>query len=100
MKGKKKNVSDDEIYKNHPELQNNVPRGCVMIIDKETNEPEISIFANRKFFGKSSGDDDDSNLTSDSVKKKEFSHFLVSEKANGESCHIVRLSLLLSFFFY
>ena len=85
---------DDAIYKKNQLLQEYLPRGCVIAVPKEDNKsPEIAIFGNKKFYGRSSGDDDESSLTSESVRRGSFSSFLVSDKANGESCHIVSCDL-------
>ena len=79
---------DDGIYKANPQLQHNLPRG-VVIARKTTGDLALAVFAYRKFFGKSVGDEDDSDITSESIRQGNFSKFLVSIKANGENCQIV-----------
>merc|ERR1711974_369656 len=78
---------DDGVYRANPSLQENLPRGYVLIKDNNS-APHIAIFGNRKFYGRSSGDDDESDLTSEAIKRGTYTKFLVSNKANGESCHI------------
>lgn len=84
---KKKRVPDDEVYAAHPELQQLVPRGLVLV--QVDGKRFVTIFANRKFFGRKCGDDDDDGfVTSSAINGDSFQDFLESEKANGENCQI------------
>lgn len=87
--GKRLWGGDDGVYRANPSLQENLPRGCVIVKSKE-GKAALAIFGNRKFYGKTSGDDDESDLTSEAIKRGTYSKFLISNKANGESCHVVR----------
>ena len=87
--GKRLWGGDDGVYRANPELQHYLPRGCVIVQPEDSSPPALAIFGNRKFYGRSSGDDDESDLTSEAIKRGTYSKFLISNKANGESCHIV-----------
>lgn len=87
-RGKRLWGGDDGVYRANPSLQENLPRGCVLVQREDNDDPALAIFANRKFYGRSSGDDDDSDLTSETIRRGNYTHFLVSEKANGESCQV------------
>jgi len=85
--GKRSWGGDDGIYRANPELQILVPRGCVFGFSPE-NRVELILFANRKFYGKTSGDEDDGDLTSESIREGNYTDFLISTKANGESAQV------------
>lgn len=86
FKLKSRRGPDDKIYKKDKELLSKLPRGIVFI--NEASEIDLVIFGIRKFFGKTSEDDDKSQETSDTLNTSEFTHFIVSHKANGECCHV------------
>lgn len=85
------NGGDDIIYRDNPILQELVPRGLCFMKMKDNNIKRLVLFSNRKFFGRRNGDDDDSDLCSTIFRDGKFERFLISKKANGESCQIALL---------
>lgn len=75
------------MYQRNPLLQQYLPRGVVLI--HRDNQWNLCLFSNRKFYGRRAGDDDDCDLTSSTLLKGQYTSFLVSEKANGESAQLV-----------
>lgn len=71
---------DDEVYQQHPKLQQILPRGLTYV------NGEMTIFAFPKFFGLRDGDDDDNHLTT--PVDTEVTQFMVTLKANGEMAQI------------
>jgi hypothetical protein len=88
---KGRRAPDDKLYLQNPDLQENLPRGIVFTRDGATGRVDLVLFSNRKFYGRAHGDDDDTDICSHALRDGRFKHFIVSDKANGESA---QLSLL------
>ena len=86
-KGRRLFGNEDVIYRADPTLLQYLPRGCVMI-EGPGGELALVTFATPKIFGRKAGDDDDSDIVSRTIQRGDFSSFVVSEKANGECCHV------------
>lgn len=51
-----------------------------------------------QFYGRAAGDDDDTDVCSHTLRDGRFKHFIVSDKANGESAQISLLQVKQSLF--
>ena len=92
---KKMSLSDDIIYKNFPEIQQNIPRGlttCKIIEKKSGNElfHDTCIYANKKFSGDEDDDEESNNAklyfiaSPINVRNKRM---ISTEKMNGDALH-------------